>query len=225
MKIIVFTHAGGNKYSYNKFYENSDHFIVIEYNGRGTRTNKPFVDNIDLLVVELYERILSQNLLLGDYIIFGHSLGALVSYLLCQKIRDKGGNNPKRLILSGKKHFRKQNRKMISTLPDSKFWSEVIALGGIPDEMMNHPELIDYYLPILRNDFKLVESFQYKEHAKLTFPIDIFFGSEEASDEDMEGWLDESTEKVTITKLEGNHFFIFNHLTFFNTYFNNLLLK
>ncbi|MCL8537187.1 thioesterase II family protein [Chryseobacterium gallinarum] len=225
MKIIVFTHAGGNKYSYNNFYKNYDRFIVIEYNGRGTRIDKPFVDNIYLLVDEVYERVSSQDLLSEDYIIYGHSLGALVGYLLCQKIMDKGGNYPKKLVLSGKKHFHRDNRKNISTLPDSEFWKEVTALGGIPDEMMNYPELIDFYIPILRNDFKLVESFQHKPQAKLTFPIDIFYGSEEACDEDMQGWLDESTEKVTITKLTGNHFFIFKHTEFFNTYFDSLMLK
>lgn len=225
MKIIVFTHAGGNAYSYNTFYENSEHFIVVEYDGRGMRTDEPFIDDITLLVDTLYQRITSQDLLSGDYIIYGHSLGALVGYLMGQKIIMLGANTPKKLIISGQRYFNRYNRKNISTLSDIEFWNEIIALGGIPDEMKLHPELIEYYIPILRNDCKVGESFLYTPQPKLTFPIDVFYGSEEASDEDMQGWLGESTQKVTITKLQGNHFFIFNHTDFFNTYFNCLILE
>ena len=58
--------------------------------------------------------------------------------------------------------------------------------------------------------------------AKLNISIDVFYGSEEATEEEMLSWQEETTEKVTITQLKGNHFFIFDHIDYFKNYFKNL---
>ena len=107
-------------------------------------------------------------------------------------------------------------------LGDNEFWQEVVKLGGIPDELRNHPELIEFYTPILKADFSVIENYRYEKKQKLTIPIDVFYGSEEAQVNEMLGWKEESTEKVTINQMEGNHFFIFDHTDFFISYFKNI---
>ncbi|RMZ58774.1 thioesterase [Chryseobacterium nematophagum] len=206
--------AGGNKYSFNKFIIPKATILEINRNLKITEINT------------IADNFISEELgQIGDvpYVIYGHSLGALLAYLICQKLQEDDLPLPQKLIVSGKKAPNVPREKKISYLPDEEFWNEILTLGGIPDEMQNYPELIEYYLPILRYDFKLVENYQYEKKPKLNIPIDVFYGSEEATEEEMIGWQDETTEKVTITQLPGNHFFIFDHVEYFKTYFHNLV--
>lgn len=45
---------------------------------------------------------------------------------------------------------------------------------------------------------------------------------EDITENEIMEWKNESTEEVTITALEGNHFFIFNNIDFLTNYFSNL---
>lgn len=215
--IIAFPFAGGNKYSFQKIFNNSLLFNVIEYSNIMITSSENLI--LDSIIEDLFLKIPTSE----EYIIYGHSMGSLIGYLLCQKLQEENLPMPKKLIVTGKKAPSIPRNKKIACLPDEEFWLEIIALGGIPDEMQNYPELIEYYLPILRHDFKLVESYEYENKPKLNIPIDVFYGSEEATEEEMIGWQDETTEKVTIIQLPGNHFFIFNHIEYFRTYFDNLV--
>ncbi|ROI04075.1 MULTISPECIES: thioesterase domain-containing protein [unclassified Chryseobacterium] len=218
MKIISFHFAGGNQYSFNKiFKDNKNHLHLELQRDEGDLEINHKVNNF---IQILKKNILDNN---SSYIIYGHSMGALIGYLVCQKLQEENLPLPKKLIVSGKKVPSIPRDKKVGHLPDNELWKEVVSLGGIPDEMQNYPELIDYYLPILRHDFRLVEGYQYEKKPKLKIPIDVFYGSEEATEEEMIEWNDETTEKVTITQLPGNHFFIFNHVDYFRTYFDNII--
>ncbi|CAA7196351.1 thioesterase II family protein [Chryseobacterium potabilaquae] len=218
MKLITFHFAGGNQYSFSKIFKGH------------TNNHIPFAlqrdtDDLDLneaihnFLLDINEKIFKNS----PYVIYGHSMGALIGYLICQKLQEDDLPMPQKLIISGKKAASIPREKKLAHLSDNEFWNEILTLGGIPDEMQNYPELIEYYLPILRHDFKLVENYQYEKKSKLNIPIDVFYGSEESTEEEMLGWQNETTEKVTITKLEGNHFFIFNHVEYFRNYFDNLI--
>ena len=224
MKIIAFTFAGGNKYSFRKFTDIINNFIVIEYPGRGLRMSEYLFTELDAIVEDLFLIVQKEITSTQNYVIYGHSMGALVAYLICHKINELKIMSPKKLIFSGKKSPVIIKKNKISKQPDEIFWKEVVKIGGIPDELLGYPELIDFYLPILKADFTAIENYQYEKKEKLTIPIDVFYGSEEASEEEMLGWKEETTEKVTITQLKGNHFFIFNHIDFFTNYFKNLEL-
>lgn len=214
--LYFFSFAGGNKFSLNKLFNNSnsENLFFLELMRDGSLLNQ---------VVEKFILQIKGNNYISEFLIYGHSMGALIAYLVCQKLQEENLPLPKKLIVSGKKAPSIPREKKFAHLPDNEFWNEILTLGGIPDEMQNYPELIEYYLPILRHDFKLVESYQYEKKTKLNIPIDVFYGSEEATEEEMLGWQDETTEKVTITQLPGNHFFIFNHVEYFRTHFDNLV--
>jgi external thioesterase TEII len=221
-KIIGFSFAGGNKYSFSKFTNQTDDLIVIEYPGRASRINENLIIDIELLIEDLFQKIKNEITATEDYIIYGHSMGALVGYLICQKIEELGIKKPQKLVVSGKKVPSTEREVKIAHLPDEEFWQEVIKLGGIPDELQSHLELIEFYIPILKADFTAVENYKYVKKEKLTMPIYVFYGSEEATEDEMIGWQEETTAEVTITQMEGNHFFIFDHVDFFINYFKNI---
>ncbi|WP_264530513.1 thioesterase II family protein [Flavobacterium sp. N502540] len=226
MKILTFSFAGGNKYSFKEFSQNLAHFNVIEYPGRGMRLNEALQLNIDSLIEDLLPKVINKIEECQEYIIYGHSMGALIGYMICQRIQELGLLLPVKLVISGKKPPAIKRESQLSHLSDNLFWEEVVKLGGVPDDLMNYKELIEFYTPILKADFTAIENYNYVKKEKLSVPIDVFYGSEEQiTEEEIIGWRDETNGPVTLTRLKGNHFFIFNHIDFFTNYFRSQTQK
>lgn len=225
MKIIIFPFAGGSEYSFNylnKIDSKDISFETVIYSGRGSKIGEPLRYNIHEIVEDVYNHLLpiinSQK-----YIIYGHSMGALVGFLFCKKCLNHGMNLPEMLIVSGCKAPSRINKKKISNLESSLFWGEVKKYGGIPDGVLNDEEIKDFFESILKADFNCIEEYEYSENNKLNIPINVFYGSDEdIIQEEVEEWQKETTNNVNITKLKGNHFFIFDHTEFFIEYFKNL---
>lgn len=224
-KLIFLPFAGGNKNSFLNFFS-GDEVSVLEYPGRGQRIHENLITNIDLLVEDLILQLKEEIGLRKKYIIYGHSMGALVGYLVCKKIEKLGLKKPSRLVVSGKKAPKYQLEEVTFNISDDLFWKKAISLGGIPEEMNDYPDLIDFYIPILKSDFECVEKYQHLVTPKLSIPIDVFYGSDEdISEQEAKEWQMETYGKVTVTELKGNHFFIFHHKDFFREYFKNLQLN
>jgi len=225
--IFVFPFAGGSKYSFNNYYPLISKVILLEYPGRGLRIKEDLKENINELISDLLTQFKKEINSYENYIIYGHSMGALVGYLICTELEKSGLKLPVKLIVSGAKPPKYCREKILSNLLDKVFWEEVSKLGGIPKELNNHPELIEYFTPILKADFKCIENYKYNENLiKLTIPIDVFYGSDEGiTQEEAEAWQEETTGNITVTKLKGNHFFIFDHKDFFSKYFKTIELN
>lgn len=223
MKIITFPFAGGNKYSFNFLKHEAIKLKALEYPGRGQRISEPLLNNINDILEDALNNIISE---IGteDYIIYGHSLGALVGYLCCKKIGELNMKQPDKLIVSGYRAPFINKKESIYNLESDKFWEKIDKYGGIPQDVLLIDELITFFEPILRADFQCVENYVYNSSSdKLTIPINVFYGSDEdITQEEAESWQKETTGKVTVTKLKGNHFFIFDHKDFFINYFENL---
>lgn len=223
MKIISFSFAGGSKYSFQKLHQKNPNIVVIEYPGRGKRINEKLINNIDLLIEDLLLKVIPEINSCSNYVIYGHSMGALIGYLICHKIMELDFKKPNRLVISGKTAPSIKNNISFSQLPDTLFWQEIIKIGGIPEEIHNIPELLKFFIPILKADFRIIEQYEYQKKAKLNIPIDVFYGTkEEMTLNEREGWKNESTETVSVKLLEGNHFFIYDNEEFFINYFENL---
>lgn len=49
----------------------------------------------------------------------------------------------------------------ISHLDDDRFLEEVIKLGGISKTLLSHRDILNVFLPTLKNDFRIVEKYIY----------------------------------------------------------------
>ena len=226
MKIIGFPFAGGSKFSYKKILKNNPNFITLDYPGRGMRINEEFSNSINELIEDLLRTVIKIAESEEEYIIYGHSMGALVGFLMCHRLKKEGVNLPNKLIVTGNKGPMSKRVSELYLLPDDKFWDEVVRLGGIPSELNNNQELKFFFIPILKSDFRIIENHELKLVEKLNIPIDVFYGKEEGiKDDEILNWKDLSSEIVNIKKMEGDHFFIFKHQQFFENYFEELTNK
>lgn len=219
-KIVAFPFAGGNKYSYSKMIHNSNEFIVLEYPGRGTRSDKPLITNLNELIEDMFnefEKIVDEE---NDYIIYGHSMGALIAYFICLMIEQKKMKQPDMLVVSGAKAPFYRRIDKISHLDNESFWAEITKIGGIPKELKEDKELIDFFTPILKADFRLLENYSYSGKNKINIPIDVFYGSEEDIEiEQVLAWKETTHKNINIQCLPGDHFFIFKN-NFLTKYIN-----
>ncbi len=227
MKIIAFTFAGGNKYSFNSLFKKELNAVVLEYAGRGTRMGEELLTSIEEVITDLFPKVVQEIKSKEPYIIYGHSMGSMIAYQICRKLEKLGLQLPVKLIINGVKGPKYCKEKIVSNLPNREFWEEITKLGGIPKEIGNDPELIDFFAPILKADYKCVEGYTYDETTEqISIPIDVFYGSEEdITAQEIAGWKEVTTEEVVITELAGNHFFIFEHPLYFDTYFKEQTSK
>lgn len=218
--IIFCPYAGSSKYSFQQFNTQAN-ITVIEYPGHGKRIREELLTDIDLIVHDAFTSIKNIIATKHPYIIWGYSMGALVGYRICQEIQKHNMPQPVKLVACAKTAPSVKRSKLISHLDDLQFWSEIKAMGGISEDILSHPELMSFFLPILRADIFAVEQFEYHKTEKLNIPIDIFYGdTEDITEKDLVEWQSETTKQIHITQLHGNHFFIFKYMDFFIRYLN-----
>ncbi|WP_209405585.1 thioesterase II family protein [Pseudozobellia sp. WGM2] len=215
MKIIAFPYAGGNKYSYDflkPYLKKKMVLEVFENPGRGKRVLEKSLDSIGAIIDDLSIRVIPSIRKNEPYIMYGHSMGALIAFLICKRIQEKRLKLPLKLIVSGKKAPHSPREQKISSYPSAQFWEELTSLGGIPKEVDNEIQLRDFFEPIIKADFRAIEEYSFKKSRQLDIPIDVLYGNEELKNKnDFLDWNRETTNKVTLYPFEGNHFFIHKH--------------
>lgn len=212
-KLFCFPYAGGSSMVYSKWknrLEASIELIPVELNGRGKKYGKTLYDSMDEVAVDIYDSI-SGEIEESEYALFGHSMGSLIALEIALKALEKKTKPPKHIFFSGQKapHIKKDEVYRY-TLPDDEFVDEIVKLGGTPKELFENPELLDVFLPILRSDFKVVETYEYKhDFIKLPCDITVINGSQDRfTVDEIAGWREHTDKACKIVTLKGGHFFI-----------------
>ncbi|KAA1244162.1 thioesterase II family protein [Aquimarina sp. RZ0] len=217
-KIIAIPFAGGNKFSFRnleKYIPDDFEWVTLELPGRGDRFNKPFLTTMKNVIDDLFDQLLP-HIEDGVYMIYGHSLGTLLGYELTKKLVTEGMPLPCCLYVTGRGAPSSKESENWGALPLNLFWKKVHEIGGLPQEVLETTEFLEFYYPILRSDFELIESYEYKKlKTPLPIPIYVCLGSKEIGEEDhkasigqIKAWNDETIHTVVPEFLEGDHFFI-----------------
>lgn len=216
MNLFCFAYAGGSVSIFNKWrnlVSSSIRIVPIEIPGRGSRYNEPLCDDMDLLIDKIYGEIRPQ-INEQEYSLYGHSMGSWIVYYLLCRIVENGDRMPVGLYLSGKEapFIHKSNIKF-HELERNEFIRRIYNLGGTPLELLKNKELLSIYLPILKNDYKLVETCQYKKPVqKGHMNITIFNGiDDDLTADDLYGWKIYTDGEFEIFNFDGGHFFIHDH--------------
>jgi len=210
--LICFPYAGGGSAvfrSWPSLLQKETRLCAIRLPGRETRVKEPPFRSVEPLVKELAD-VLSQ-MIDGRYVFFGHSMGALIAFVISREFRRQGVPLPDVLIVAGAKapHL-PLPRPPKHDLPDPLFMDELRRLEGTPKEALEHPELMELMMPMLRADFALVETYRFEPEAPLACPIVAFGGKDdrEVSISDIEAWRLHTTSTFSHRVFPGGHFFL-----------------
>lgn len=161
------------------------------------------------------------------YALYGHSMGALISFELGRELFRRHGTGPKHLFVSG--HCAPQwprNDPATFNLPPDKFAAELKKLNGTPKEILEEPELLELFIRPLRADFEIVDTYEYHPGELLSCPITVYGGLRDASVpvESCRAWQEQSSAGCKVRMLSGDHFFIRDpELEFMNAFRNDIL--
>jgi surfactin synthase thioesterase subunit/acyl carrier protein len=142
---------------------------------------------------------------------FGHSMGALLSFELTRELRRRDWPCPVHLFVSGSRAPQLPDPEPpIHRLPEPKFIEKLKQLKGIPEEIMEDSEMMKLFLPALRADFALLETYFYVKDKPFDFPITAFGGLQDSkvSQEELAAWQEQSLGQFTLQMFSGDHFFL-----------------
>ena len=141
---------------------------------------------------------------------WGHSMGALISFELARELRRRDQPGPLALFLSGRgaPHIPDPDPP-ISNLPEPEF-VELRRLNGTPRELLDSPELKEFFLPTIRADFELVETYEYEAEAPLNCPICAYGGLQDTDvpTSDLKEWQKQTSGAFNLRMFPGDHFYI-----------------
>jgi medium-chain acyl-[acyl-carrier-protein] hydrolase len=145
------------------------------------------------------------------FALFGHSMGAIVSFELARLLRQNYGISPVYLFVSGRRAPQIPHPKPPTyNLPEPAFLAELRRLNGTPKAVLENAELLQLLLPIVRADFEALETYFYQAQPPLECPIAAFGGlsDTETNIDNLEAWANQTTAAFSLQMLPGDHFFL-----------------
>ena len=212
LRLFCFPYAGGGSSIFRTWPKCLPETIAVcpvELPGRGARLREAPRTRLADLVGEMAEGL--SPYLDRPFAFFGHSMGALLGFELARTLRRMGGPLPRHLFVSGHRAPQIPDPgPHVHALPEPAFVAELRRLGGTPPAVLEHEELMQLLLPILRADFALVETYAYAPESPLSCPITALGGREdpEAGPGDLAAWRDQTTGDFSLRMLPGDHFFV-----------------
>jgi medium-chain acyl-[acyl-carrier-protein] hydrolase len=213
LRFFCFPYAGVGSVAYRGWADGLPPAVEVrpvQLPGRESRLREPAYTSLTALVAVLAETILS--LLDRPYIFYGHSLGALVAFELARQLRRRQAPLPVHLFLSSRRasHL-PDSRTPIYHLPDAAFTVEVQRrYNGIPQIILQDAELMALFLPTLKADFSILETYRYRDEPPFDFPISVFGGAQDpiVSAEELAAWRLHTAQAFTQLMFPGDHFFL-----------------
>ncbi|TDY89194.1 UNVERIFIED_ORG: surfactin synthase thioesterase subunit [Herbaspirillum seropedicae] len=211
LKLLALPCAGASATMYLRWRRWLPHWVELlplELPGRGGRIGDAFIEDFEALVLHLVQR--HADCLQGRYVLFGHSMGALLAYGLAQHQHRLGERVPLGLIVSGSPApSMREPSRFADKRGDAALMAELRKQGGTPEEVFAHPELLRLTLDTLAADYRVCESFCYRPLPALSLPLQILAGrQDDIAAHRIEAWSKESTLAASLDWFDGGHFFI-----------------
>jgi len=212
LHLYCFPYAGGSSNIFRRwplYVPPKVKVIPVELPGHGKRLTEEPITDLAHIVEEMGVSIGEE--LRAPFAFYGHSMGALLAFELTRYLGHHALPLPRHLFVSA--HLAPHNssdREVIYDLPENDFVRRIRDMNGTPAEVLENKELRDLFLPLLRADFRVCETYSYLDHPTLDIPITAFCGEDDAdvTPSGMQEWRNHTLESFQLQIVPGGHFFI-----------------
>ncbi|MFJ7919613.1 thioesterase II family protein [Lysinibacillus fusiformis] len=209
MILFCLPYAGGTAGDYLRWkaYLN-DHIEVlpIEYPGHGQRLTEPLCRDFPTLHDYCLKSI-SEMIRPGkEFSILGHSLGGILAYELTVSLQKINIFSSHLFVSASFPPNMVENQKVL--INSENFNDVLMGFQELDMEIINSPEFIKYYLPILQADYQVYNSFKYREHKLLNCPITTLSGIKDSVTPYTPFWELFTSETYSNYLFKGDHFYI-----------------
>lgn len=214
VRLICVPFAGGGASAYRDWAKLVPAWVeVVAFSlpGREGRFRERAIGTMEEMVSNLSDAFPSDC---KSYVLFGHSMGALIAFELTRALRSQSKHMPAVLFVSGMEapHLRAGMALRVSHMSDDAFANnlrENLSYSQSLRAVLLDPELTQLFLPTLRTDFELVEKYQLRPASALDLNFVALGGDgDRCSAKSLEAWREHTTGKFSRYMFPGNHFFI-----------------
>ncbi len=231
MRLYCLPYAGGlaNVYlQWQQYLDPNIELYPIELAGRGKRWKEPTYNSLLDAADDVFT-VICNSIEDKPYAVWGHSMGTLIAYELSHVIKRSCERDPEHLLLSGcsPPHIGNTSKKL-HQLGDEDFLREVLALGGTTPGIFENKGLTEIIIPILKSDYKNIESYEYKPaEDNLNCDISIFFGLEDmlVKPVNATAWAQYTNGTCNLHGFAGGHFFIHEEMEDVVAIINSILTQ
>ncbi len=183
--------------------------VPVRLPGRETRAAEPAFERMEPLVAALVEQIAPFT---GKpYSLFGHSMGAGISFELTRALRRAGLPLAVSLHVSGARAPQYRLNHQPPPEPTMRdFIEELRRLEGFPPSVLNNPELLKLALPSLLSDARLYRHYRYEPSAPLPLPVFAYGGDADpnVTAQHLNAWGEQTSAFFKRAEFHGGHFFL-----------------
>ncbi len=207
LQLYCFPHSGGSAGEFVQWLSALPDVQACGFQppGRGARlAEDPWYEMSGLV-----SSILDSAAFVEPFVLFGHSLGALVAYEVAHALAQAGRTGPAQLIVSGMPApHRHDPGTPVYLLDDAALVEEIrLRYDTLPPEF-DDPELRQIALKGLRADLSIVDTYRHVPRPPLGCPIVALGGAgDEPTVDDLREWRGHTTADVVVRLFPGDHFY------------------
>lgn len=210
--LFLFHHSGASVSKFRDWATALNGFVEvigIQLPGREERfgenllfTSKEVSDSLIKVFPEYLDR---------PFMMMGHSMGGILAFDFINCLKKNNYKLPQHFLVSGKgaPHLPNPN-KLLYNLPQHEFVEELIKYNGIPMNIIDKPEIMEFFLPIVQADFSISDTYVYTSTPPLSCPITAFGGTKDpfVKEEYIKEWKNHTKSFFEYQMFEGGHFFL-----------------
>ncbi|MGK2885308.1 MAG: thioesterase II family protein [Rhodococcus sp. (in: high G+C Gram-positive bacteria)] len=206
--VLCFHHAGGSASVYRRWSDSAILDVVpVQLPGRENRRREQrFTDLsalLDLLEIEL------ADVMNKPYVLFGHSMGALVAYRLAVRALEAGRRLPESLVVAAGAPPHVPTLPLpLDSLTDLEIAHALAEFDGLPAVLLDRPEWLGPLLAVVKDDIRVCQSNRVDDTTTLPIPIHAIGGTTDrlVSTASLAQWDRHTSREFSMTTIDGGHF-------------------
>lgn len=209
LRLVCFPHAGGSASFFAAWKERLPadiDLLAMQYPGREDRFNETPLTGMASLAEGA--ALALREFADAPLVLFGHSLGAALAYETALQL-EHAGLSPHHLFVSALPAPHLQRGGKLHRGDEAALLDDIRRQGGA-SELLEDADLRALFLPILRADYQVIETYRRARPVALACPVDVLLGDrdEEASSDEAQGWDLAGRQRATLKRFPGGHFYL-----------------
>lgn len=212
-RLVCLPHAGGSAPFYfpvSRALTPDIEVLAVQYPGRQDRRHEPFLTTVDALADRIADLLRGRDDL--PLALFGHSMGAMIAFEVARRL-EAAGTAVDTLFVSGRRAPSRHRDENVHIRTDDGVIDELRRLSGTEMDLLGDDEVVRMILPVVRNDYRAVETYRYQPGPPLAAPVVAFTGTADpvASVDEVRSWGEHTSAGFELVPLDGGHFFLTRH--------------
>lgn len=216
LRLFCFANAGGSVAQFRNWHQSLPaglEVCPVQLPGQGSRLREQPHTRVESLVSVLADVLQPQMDV--PFAFWGYSMGALICFELARELRRRGQSLPRQLFIAARRAPQLSATEFpLHDLPEAAFIREVQRrYNGIPAILLQEADMLALFLPVLRANFEMIETYVYESGDPLPCPITAFGGLQDPTVNagQLDSWREQTSSTFKYRMYPGDHFFLQQH--------------